>query len=216
MFKASKATFSHGTKVSIYIFYEITKNNPVSSYPTLEKCLLGAVKSTKEPDIYKCKYSGYGIGFDRKGKFSFGIGFGHRYGVDMSSSTHIDNKKTDILILGEEPGKRLHDTTLAAEKKYSINFTENNKKFCLRLHYNGANNYLFVNGKEIIKFKAKDSEIVANPLYLVNISEDFCVDNVTKTGLYEYVHDFSVDYRAIAVDDILNIHKYLMEKDNII
>ena len=63
---------------------------------------------------------------------------------------------------------------------YSINFTENNKKFCLTLHYNGANSYLFVNGTEVHKFKAKDSEIVATPLSLENISKDFSVDNMKK------------------------------------
>ena len=97
----------------------------------------------------------------------------------------------------------------------SVNFTEHNKKFCLSLHYNGANSYLFVNGTEIIKFKAKDSEIVAYPLCLGNISKDFSVDNMKKTGLNGYVYDFSVDYDAIAVNDILDIHKYLIKKHNI-
>ena len=96
---------------------------------------------------------------------------------------------------------------------YSINFTEHNKKFCLSLHYNGANSYLFVNGTEIIKFKAKDSEIVATPLCLGNISKDWSVDNVKKTGLNGHVYDFSVDY-AIAVDDILDIHNYFMKKND--
>ena len=89
---------------------------------------------------------------------------------------------------------------------YSINFTETTTKFCLILHYNGANSYLFVNGTEIHKFQAKDSEIVATPLCLGNLSKDFSVDNMKKTGLNGYVYDFSVDYDAIAVDDILDIH----------
>ena len=72
---------------------------------------------------------------------------------------------------------------LSAEKMYSINFTEQDKRFCLILHYNGANSYLFVNGKEIMKFKAKDSEIVTTPLCLGNISKDWSVDNINKTGL---------------------------------
>ena len=76
---------------------------------------------------------------------------------------------------------------------YLINFTENNKKFCLSLHYNGANSYLFVNGTEIHKFKAKDSEIVTTPLRLRNISKDVSVDNMKKTGLNGYVYNFSVD-----------------------
>ena len=97
---------------------------------------------------------------------------------------------------------------------FSINFTENNKKFCLSLHWNGANNYLFVNGREIYKFKAKNSEIVATPLYQGNISKDWTVENMKKTELNGYIYDFSADYDAIAVYDILIIHKYLMKKNN--
>ena len=103
----------------------------------------------------------------------------------MSSSVHVDNKKKDILIFGECPTQELDGTTLTAEKLYSINFTENNKKICLSLQYNGPNCYLFVNGTEIYKFKAKDSEILAAPLCLGNISKDFSVDNMKKTGLNE-------------------------------
>ena len=84
------------------------------------------------------------------------------------------------------------------------------------MHYTGANSYLFVNGTEIYKFKAKDSEIVATQLYLGNISKDFSVDNMKKTGLNGYVYDSCVDYNVIAVDIILGIHKYLMEKNNTI
>ena len=90
-----------------------------------------------------------------------------------------------------------------------------NKKSCLSLHYDGANRFLFVNGTEIHKFKAKDTEIIASPLCLGNISKDFSVDNMKKIRLNGYVYDFSVDYYAIAVDDILDIQKYLMEKNNI-
>ena len=79
------------------------------------------------------------------------------------------------------------------------------------MHYNGANGYLFVNGIEIIKNKAKDSKIVATPLCLGSISKDFSVDNM-KNG---YVFEFSVDYDAIPVDDTLDIHKYLMKMNNI-
>ena len=99
---------------------------------------------------------------------------------------------------------------------YSINFTKENTKFCLSLHYNGANSYLFVNGTEIIKFKAKDSEITAYPLCLGNISKDWLVHNMKKTRLKGYVYDFNVNYNAIAISDILDIHKYLMKKNEII
>ena len=98
----------------------------------------------------------------------------------------------------------------------SINFTVTNKMFCLSLHSNGANSYLFVNSTEIYKFKAKDSEIVVGPICLGNISKDWSVDNMKRTGFTGYVYDFSVDYEAIAVDDIKNIHKYFMKKNNII
>ena len=90
------------------------------------------------------------------------------------------------------------------------------KKLCLSLHYNGANSYLFVNGTEIVKFKAKDSEIASAPLRPRNISKDWSVDNMKRTGVNGYVYDFSVDYDAIAVDDILDIHKYLMKKNDIV
>ena len=136
------------------------------------------------------------------------------FGVDISSSKKTDNRKKDILILGKGPTQGL-ELTLSAEKMYSINFTKN-KKFCLSLLYNGANSYLFVNGREIYKFKAKDSETVAIPLCLGNISKDWTVHNMKKTGLNRYVYDFSADYDAIAVDDILDIHKHLMKKNNMI
>ena len=82
------------------------------------------------------------------------------------------------------------------------------------MHFDAANSYLFVNGKEVHKFKAKDSEIVVTPLYLGNISKDWSVDNMKKTRLNRYVYDFSVDYNAAAVDDILNIHNYVMIKND--
>ena len=88
------------------------------------------------------------------------------------SSSKIDNRKKYILILGKGPTQGL-DNTLSAEKLYSINFTKKNTTFCLSLHYNRANSYLFVNGTEIIKFKAKDSEILAYSLCLGNMSKDW-------------------------------------------
>ena len=83
------------------------------------------------------------------------------------------------------------------------------------MHYNGANSYLFVNDTEIYKFKAKNSDIVATPVCLGNISKDWSVDNMKKTGFNGYVYDFSVDYDTVAADNILNIHKCLMKKNNI-
>ena len=99
---------------------------------------------------------------------------------------------------------------------YSINLTLTKKKFCLSLHYNGTNSYLFVNGTEIYKFNAKDSETVASPLGLGKISKDWSAGNMKRTGFPGSVYEFSVDYDAINVSDIKNIHKYLMEKNDIV
>ena len=106
--------------------------------------------------------------------------------------------------------------TLTAEKLYSINFTKEKTKFCLSLHFNGANNYLLAKGTEIIKIEAKDSEINPYELCLGNISKDWSVYNLKKTSLKGCVYEFSVDYDAIEVYDILDIHKYLMEKNGIV
>ena len=89
-------------------------------------------------------------------------------------------------------------------------------KFCLSLHYNEANSYIFVNGTEIYKFKGKNSKIVASLLCLGNISKDWSIYNMKNTGLNGYVYDFSVDCDAIEIDVILDIYKYLMEKNNIV
>ena len=86
----------------------------------------------------------------------------------------------------------------------------------MSLHYNGAKRYLFVNGTEIIKFRAKDSEHVATPLSLGNISKVWLVNNMKDTGLNGSVYDFRVDHDTIAADDILDIHNNLMKKNNIL
>ena len=120
-------------------------------------------------------------------------------------------REKNILVLGKGSTQGL-GSTLTAEKMYSINFTVTKKKFCLSLHYNGANSYLFVNGTEIIKFKVKDSNIVASPLCLGNISKDWSVDNMKKTGFTGYVYDFSADHNVVTLDDIKDGHNYLMKK----
>ena len=101
------------------IVYEISKNYSISTYPTLENCLFGAVSLTKNADIDQYKYSGYGIGYDRKGEFSFGNGFGRNciiLGEDMSSSSHANNKKNNILVLGKDFVQGINATTIYGEK----------------------------------------------------------------------------------------------------
>ena len=109
----------------------------------------------------------------------------------MKSSVHVDNKGKDILILGSGPTQGLGEHSLTAEKMYSTNFMLQ-KEILLKLHYNETNSYLFVDGTEIYKFKGKDSEIVATPLCLGNISNDWSIDNMKKTGFNGYIYDFSV------------------------
>ena len=200
-------TILHGNIVNIYIVYEIASDYKDINYPTLENWWFGSVKLTKNADIDKYRYSGYGIRFDRETSFSFGNETGKNviiFRVDMSSSSKIDNRKKDISILGKGPTQGL-EHTLSAEKLYSVSFTKKNTKFCLSLHYNGTNSYLFVNGTDIINFKAKDSEILAYSLCLGNISKDWLQDNMKKTGFNGYIYDFSTDYNAVTISDMQNI-----------
>ena len=133
----------------------------------------------------------------------------------MSSSTHATNRANNILVVGKDFMQGINNTIIYAEKMYSINFSATGRRFCLSLHYNGDNSYLFVNGREIIKFKTKDSEIVANPLCSGNISNDFSESNMKKAGLYGLIYEFIIDHKAFAANDILDIHKYLTKKHNI-
>ena len=121
----------HVDIVNIYIVYEIISDYNSINYPILENCLFGSVKLTKNADIDKYGYSGYGIGFDRNTSFSVGNEIGKNviiFGVGMSSSTKIDNRKKDILILGIGPTQGL-ENRLRAEKMYSINFTKKIQNF---------------------------------------------------------------------------------------
>ena len=123
---------------------------------TLKDCLFGAVKSTKNADPDKYSYSGHGIGFDSRLLFSV-TNFDWSknviiFGVDNSSSVHIDNKKKDVLVLLKGPTQGLDETTITAEAEYSINFSRLQRKFCLSLHYYGSNSSLFINA-------TKNSEI---------------------------------------------------------
>ena len=129
-------TILHGEIVNIYIGYAISDYFNASNYPTIENCFFGSVKLTKNSDIDKYRYSGYGIGFDRKGFFSHPSGgTGENviiFGVDMGSWKIIDNRKKDILILGKGSTQGL-EHTLSAEKMYSINFTEKKQNILFEL-----------------------------------------------------------------------------------
>ena len=117
--KQDKITYTHDKIVNIYIVYEISKNVNISNYPTLENCLFGAVSLTKNVDTDNLNILDMVLDLIEKRKFSVGNGFIRNcinFGVDMSSSVHVDSKKKDILILGKGPTQKLDGTTLTAEK----------------------------------------------------------------------------------------------------
>ena len=127
------------------------------------------------------------------------------FGVDMSSSLHVDNMGKYILILGEGPRQGLDDTTLTAEAKYPINFTQSGKRFVLSLHYKGSNSFLFANSTEVYQFIVKNLETKDYALCLGNISKDSTVNNMKKAGLEGAIIFFSVDFNPIDSNDILHI-----------
>ena len=113
----------------------------------LGNSLFGAVKPTKNPDLDKYKYSGYGTGFNARGSFSLSSDseFGKNvmiFGADTISLVHIDNEKKDIFIIGKGQTDGLHDAMLTAEKEDLMNFTAQQKKFWLSLQYIGVNSYV--------------------------------------------------------------------------
>ena len=124
--KQDKITFTHEKIVNIYIVYELDKIY-VKISPMLVNCLFGAVSLIKNADIDKYKNSGYGIGFDRGNVYLLpSSNFGRNvkiFGVDMSSSVHVDNKGKDILILKKGPTQGLGEHYLTTEKMYSGDFT---------------------------------------------------------------------------------------------
>ena len=148
---------------NVYIVYDLAAQlrNPTNNFK-LKNCLFGATNIVKISDKEKYVYSGYGITFYDAGSWSFGKGTTRNviiFGVDNSSSSHVDNLKNDFLILGLGPTYGINGSFGSPEKKFSINFTKTNTKFCLCLHYNADNSYLFVNGKGIIKFKANNKNV---------------------------------------------------------
>ena len=182
---------------------------------------------TKNADTSKCNYKGYGIWFDEGGTFGHTItegGFTHTtnatnvliFGVDMSFSVHATNRANHIYVMGTEFVQGINDTTIYAEKNFYRIFTDPGKKFVLSLHYNGNNSYLFVNGRQELKFKCKTDQLVKERLCIANLSDQWTTSKSEKTGLYGNIYDFVVDYEAIiGVKAIYNMHRYLMTKHNI-
>ena len=145
--KQPKISYTHGAIENIYIVYELGTSGSNDNDPTLKNCLFGAVTLTKNADIDKYGYSGYGIGFDRRSTFLFpGAAFGQNvliFGADMGSSAYIHKKKKGMLFLGKGPIQGL-EHILTAEKMYSINFTVTKKEILLKLALQWSKFYLFI------------------------------------------------------------------------
>ena len=214
--------------INIYCVYELdpidfSRNNEF----TIQNASFGAIEITKNANTSKYKYKGYGICFDESESFSHVReegNFNHTtlarnviiFGVDMSFSKHANNKASNIYVMGKDYITKINDTTIYAEKMFYRNFTDPGKKFILSLHCNGDNCYLFVNGREKLKFKTKTDQLVKENLCLGNLSRYWTKDQSTKTFLYGNIHDFVVDYKAIVgTTTIYDMHRYLRTKHNI-
>ena len=221
-FQQNKVIISNDNNViNIYCVYKI---DPIASTKddtsTVQNALFGAMEITKNADTSKYNYKGYGICFDEGGTFSKGnINNGLNVlilGVHESSLVHANNKANNIYVMGDLFVKGINDTTLYAENVYSQNFTQLSKKFVLSLHYNVDDSYLFVNGKQKLKFKCKTENLVKERLCIGNFSDQWTASESEKTGLYGNIYDFVVDYEEIVrVGPIYDFHRYLIIQHNI-
>ena len=168
----------------------------------------------------KNNYKGYGICFHERSQFShtiteYGIPYTTNgrnvliFGADMSFSAHATNRANPIYLMGDGLTQGINDTRLYAEKKYFRNFTEPDIKFVLSLDYNGDDSYLFVNGRQELKFKCKTDQLVKEKLCIGNLSDQCTARESEKTGLYGNIYDFVVDYEDILdVKTIYDMHRY--------
>ena len=194
---------------------------------TIQNALFGAMQITKNTDTSKYDYKGYGICFDERSEFGHAItegGFAHTidarsvlmFGADMSCSVRKTNRAHHIYVVGTGLTQGIHDTTLYAEMDFYRNFTDPGKRFMLSLHYNGDDSYLFVNGRQELKFKCKTDQLVKEKLCIGNLSDQWSTSESEKTGLYGSIYGFVVDYKQIVgVKAIYDMHRYLMTKHNI-
>ena len=203
--------------VNVYTVYDLDAwpRNPSNNFK-FKNCLFGATNIAKNSDKEKCLYSLYGITFDSTGSWSFDNEFARIiivFGVDNSSSSHSDNRRNNFSILGEGPTYGISGSFGSPEKKFSINFTKANTKFNA---FNAENSYLFVNGKEISKFKAENENVnFPTQFCLGSISNEFSATESRKVFLNGNAYGFPVDCNSIVKPDILKLHKYLMTKNNI-
>ena len=215
--------------INIYCVYELQPIGSLrdTSY-TIQNALFEAMQITKDASKNsKNNYKGYRLSFDERSNFSHTITQDGQqrtsngknvliFGVDMSFSIHATNRANHIYCFGEGLTQGINDTAMYAEKNYWRNFTEHGEKFVLSLHYNGDNSYLFVNGRQELKFKAKNDQLIIEKLCIGNLSDQWTASESEKTGLYGSIYDFAVDYeQIIGVGPIYDKHRYLMTKHNV-
>ena len=152
-------------------------------------CLFGAIKitNTTNSDTDKWQYSSYGVGFDSTGSFTHPDDGKNAknvvvFGADMTNSKHATNQAQSVLVFGHGLIQKINDTTIYAEKLYSRNFTVDNQIFCLSLHYNGDNSYLFVNSRKVTKFKTNNFELINYRMCLGGLSKDYKLDKKSVLG----------------------------------
>ena len=177
----------------IFNIYCVCKLDPISSSRdntfTVQNTLFGSMQITKNADTSKYKYKGYGICFDEGGTFGIGnISNGRNvliFGVHESSLVHANNKANNIFIMDGGFVQGINGMTLFAEKIYSQSFTQPNKKFVLSLHYNDNDSYLFINGKQELKFKAKPDQSIKEKLCIGNLSNQWTTIESEKQDYME-------------------------------
>ena len=215
--------------VNIYIVYKL---DPLASTRdkrfSIQNALFGAIQITKNAtDNDKNNYKGYGICFDERSEFGHTItegGPAHTtdarnifiFRADMSFSVHATNRANHIYLMGTGLTQGINDTKIYAEKNFYRNFTDFGKKIVLSLHYNGDNSYLFVNGRQELKFKVKTDQLVKEKLWIGNLRDQWTTSESEKTGVYGKIYDFVVDYEQISgVKAIYDMHRHLITKHNI-
>ena len=229
-FQQNSKFFSNiNNAINIYCVYKL---DPIASTRdtsyTIQNTLFGTVQITKNATDYdKNNYKGYGICFDERSQFSHTItenGHAHTtngrnvliFGADMSFSTHATTRANHIYLMCDGLTQGINDTTLYVEKNYWRNFTDPGKKFVLSLHYNDNDSYLFVNGRQELKFKCKTDQLIKEKMYLANLSNQWTTSESEKTGLYGIIYDFVVDFeQPLGVKPIYDMYRYLMIKHNI-
>ena len=162
--------------VNAYTVYEINSwpRNPTNNFK-LRNCLLDATNIARNGDKGKWVNSGSGITFDGADSWNFSNDFARNvmiFGVDNGSSSHTDNRKTIFLILGKGQTYGINGSFGSPEKTFNIDFSKARTTFCLSLHYNHNNSYLFINGKVNFKLKANNEN--------VNFLAQFCLGSISN------------------------------------